>query len=88
MIFCWAATVALFGIMKISNPTFVIAQIQQAQPANPLINQGGEDTIYIGVGLLAILVVLIVGIFSRRIGYAIGLSALLSLILILVVVMT
>lgn len=74
--------------MRILYVALNIAQVQQAQSADPLINQGGEDTVYIGVGLLAITIILVLGIVNRRIEYAILFSVLLAIVLILIAVMT
>jgi hypothetical protein len=66
---------------------FNIAQVQQSQPANPLINQSGEDAIYLGVGLMAVVIILIIGILSRRVGVAIVFSLGVAAVLILLAVL-
>lgn len=59
---------------------------QQAlnQPTDPLINRGGEITIYVGVFVIIIVIAAIVEILSRRIEHAIFTALGLSLILIAV----
>ncbi len=78
--------------MRIENTMLdiaqVIAQAQQAQSSNPLINQRGEDAIYIGVGLLAIVAILTIGIISRRIEHAIVFSIIVAAVLILIAIRT
>jgi hypothetical protein len=63
-------------------------QTQQLPPLSPLINHRGEDVIYIGVGMLAIIIILIVGLLNRRLEYAIIFSILLAAVLILLIVLT
>lgn len=43
-----------------------IAQAQTADSAQPLINQGDENLIYIGVAILAVILILAVGAISRN----------------------
>lgn len=76
--------------MRILEIASYIAQIQQSPipSSNPLINRGGEDSIYIGVGLLLIAAILAIGFISRRIEYAIVFSVLLSILIIILVVIT
>jgi hypothetical protein len=61
----------------------LIAQVQSAQPANPLIDRSGQHLIYIGVGSIAILLTIIVGLFSRRVAEAVIFSLVLAGVLIL-----
>lgn len=67
----------------------IIAQAQQPSPQSqlgtPLINQSGQDVIYLGMGLMAIVVILIIGMLSRRVEYAIVLSLILAAVIILLV---
>lgn len=53
-----------------------------ANPPDPLIASGLHKEQYIGLGVLAILVILAVGLISRKIEHAIAFSLILSLILI------
>lgn len=64
-----------------------IAQTQTQPPPsnNPLINQSGQDIIYLGIGLMAIVVVLIIGLLSRKLEYAIVLSLILAAVIIFLV---
>lgn len=67
----------------------VIAQASQTPlPADPAMIQSGEDVIYIGVGLIAVTIVLIVGLLSRRLGAAIIFALILSFVIALLVVIT
>ncbi len=67
----------------------VIAQTSQPDPpADPTLVQSGEDIIYIGVGLIAVTVIIIVGLLSRRLGAAIIFALILSFVIALLVVMT
>ncbi len=63
-----------------------IAQIQPAPPANPLIDKAGEHIIYIGVGLMAVVIVIIIGLLSRRLEtailFALALSAFIAVLVI------
>lgn len=51
-----------------------------------MIDQSGEDLIYVGLGGLAIALVLIVGIFSRRFAETIIATVVLSAFIILLVI--
>lgn len=68
---------------------FTIAQAQQSaqqsQLSNSLINQNGQDIIYLGVGLMAIVVILVIGLLSRRMEYAIVFSLILAAVIIILV---
>lgn len=67
---------------------YLAQQAQSSQPpADPLINQGGEDIIYLGVGLLAVVLVLIAGILSRRIEVAVILSLVIAAVMIALAVL-
>ncbi|MFB2939436.1 hypothetical protein ACE1B6_29635 [Aerosakkonemataceae cyanobacterium BLCC-F154] len=66
----------------------LIAQTQTPPPADPLINSTGQDLIYIGVGGIAIMLVLIVGVLSRRFAKAILLALVLSAVLIILLTIT
>ncbi|MFB2880017.1 hypothetical protein [Floridanema aerugineum] len=66
----------------------LIAQTQTSPPADPLINNTGQDLIYIGVGGIAIMLVLIVGLLSRRVVKAILLALVLSVVLIILLTVT
>ncbi|MGA9378382.1 MAG: hypothetical protein WBV73_06390 [Phormidium sp.] len=65
-----------------------IAQTQTSPPADPLINTTGQDLIYIGVAGIAIMLVLIVGVLSRRLVKAILLALVLSAVLIILLTIT
>lgn len=71
--------------MNLAQSAILVAQAQQAQPSNPLINNSGEHLIYIGLGSMAILLTLIVGLFSRRFAAAVMFSLFLSAIIIVLV---
>ncbi len=64
----------------------IIAQIQPAPPTNPLIDKVGEHIIYIGIGLMAVVIVIIIGLFSRRLEaailFALALSAFIAVLVI------
>ncbi|MCA2640567.1 MULTISPECIES: hypothetical protein [unclassified Microcystis] len=49
---------------------------------NNLVNSGTQDLVYIGVFLLAISLVIVIGIFSKKIEYALIFAATLTVILI------
>ncbi|HIK56981.1 MAG TPA: hypothetical protein IGS37_17680 [Synechococcales cyanobacterium M55_K2018_004] len=67
--------------------TLYIAQAQSSQSQEPsMIDQSGEDLIYVGLGGLAIALVLIVGIFSRRFAETIIAAVVLSAFIILLVI--
>ncbi|MFB2891779.1 hypothetical protein ACE1CI_02430 [Aerosakkonemataceae cyanobacterium BLCC-F50] len=66
----------------------LIAQAQTSQPADPLINSTGQDLIYIGVAGIAIMLVLIVGVLSRRVAKAILIALMLSVLLIILLTVT
>lgn len=72
-------------ILEVPSPS---PQPQELPPLPPLINQGGEDTIYIGVGILAVVVVLVIGLLSRRVEYAIIAAVIIAAVLILLAVIT
>lgn len=74
--------------MKILEIPSQNSQSQQLPPLPPLVNQGGEDTIYIGVGILAVVIVLVIGLLSRRVEYAIIAAVIITAILILLAVIT
>ncbi len=61
---------------------------QPVLPTDPTMLQSGEDAIYIGIGLIALTVVLIIGLLSRRLGAAIVFALILSFVIALLVVMT
>lgn len=64
------------------NPALYMLQTQSSQPTNPLINTPGQHLIYIGLGGLAITLVLIVGILNRRVAAAIVGSLVLAAVII------
>jgi dipeptide/tripeptide permease len=49
---------------------------------NNLVNSGSQNLVYIGVFLLAISLVIVIGIFSKKIEYALIFAATLTVILI------
>jgi len=61
----------------------LIAQAQTTQPVDPLINRSGQHLIYLGVGGIAIMLILIVGLLSRRVATAIMVGLVLSAVLII-----
>jgi hypothetical protein len=65
-----------------------LLQTPQASPPTvpTLIDTSGQDVIYIGVFLLLIVVVLIIGIMSRKVGVAVIFALLLSLVLLAIVI--
>jgi hypothetical protein len=65
--------------------SLVIAQTQPAQPADSSIDRSGEHLIYIGVGGIAVVLAIIVGLFSRRMIEAIIFSLVLSAIVIVLI---
>jgi hypothetical protein len=64
---------------------FTIAQAQSTDAGQPLINQGSEDLIYLGVGLMAIVLILGIGAFSRNLEKAILFAVLVSIGLMLAI---
>lgn len=72
--------------MNRSESLLFIAQAQQPQLANPLINTSGQDLIYIGVGSMAVLLALIIGLISDRLSAAILFSLGLSAFVIILVI--
>lgn len=62
-----------------------LAQTQPAQAAPTLINLSGQHLVYIGVGLLAIAVVVILGLMNRRFDVALIASLLISALIIVLV---
>ncbi|HEY9639633.1 MAG TPA: hypothetical protein V6C57_04075 [Coleofasciculaceae cyanobacterium] len=65
-----------------------LAQVQQTPPSDPLIAHSGEDAIYIGLGFLAVILVLIVGLFSRRLELAVIFALILSIIIAILIIVT
>jgi hypothetical protein len=63
-----------------------IAQAQASDSAQPLINQGGEDLIYIGVGIMAVILILAIGAFNRNLEKALLFAILVSVGVMLAVV--
>ncbi|MBE9224859.1 hypothetical protein IQ264_05180 [Phormidium sp. LEGE 05292] len=61
----------------------LIAQAQTSQPVDPLINRSDQHLIYLGVGGIIIMLVLIVGLLSRRVATAIMVALVLSAVLII-----
>jgi hypothetical protein len=59
----------------------------QQPPSNPLIDTSGQHLIYIGAGSIAILITLIIGLFSRRFIEALLFSLCLSVVLILLILL-
>lgn len=64
-----------------SRRLITVTQVQPDDSSQSLIDQGGEDVIYVGISILAVLLILIVGIFSRRLEKAIVFAALASIAL-------
>ncbi|HEY9616849.1 MAG TPA: hypothetical protein V6C64_08415 [Microcoleaceae cyanobacterium] len=60
--------------------------IQQTPLANPLIDQSGEDAIYVGVGVIAVAIVLMVGLLSHRLIHAIIFALMLSAVIALIII--
>ncbi|MBL1178263.1 hypothetical protein [Pantanalinema sp. GBBB05] len=68
---------ALLADTPLPDPTTLSSPIN-GQP-DPLIDQGGQLTIYIGASLIIIGIVAIVGFFSRRVEHALLTALVLSL---------
>lgn len=81
-----AALVAVtsFLVTKVLPAAQVFAQQPSDQSSDPLINRGGEATVYVGVFAIILAIAAIVGIVSRRIEHAVFTALGLSLILIAV----
>lgn len=56
------------------------------QPEDPLVAQGEENIVYLGVLLLAIGIATAVGLLSRRLDYAIIFSFLVSVVIITILI--
>ncbi|TVP69365.1 MAG: hypothetical protein EA342_03485 [Leptolyngbya sp. LCM1.Bin17] len=64
-----------------------IAQAQNDQSDPSLIDQGGEDLIYIGLVIMIMIIILAVGAMNRRMEQALLFAALFSIPLIVVLYM-
>jgi vacuolar-type H+-ATPase subunit I/STV1 len=62
-----------------------IAQSESADAAQPLIDQGSEDLIYVGLAVMAIVLILAVGAISQNIEKAILFAALVTVGLMLAI---
>lgn len=62
--------------------TLAQAQANQSDPS--LIDQGAENLIYIGLVIMIMIIILAVGVMSRRVGQAILFAALFSIPLIVI----
>ncbi len=62
-----------------------LAQTQPAQATGSLINLSGQHLIYIGVGLLAIAIVIVLGLLNRRLDAALVVALLISALIIVLV---
>lgn len=71
-------------MLSLKNYEF-LAQTQQAQAAPTLINFSGQHLVYIGVGLIAIAVVVILGLINRRFDVALVVALLISALIIVLV---
>ncbi len=63
----------------------LLAQTQSAQATGSLINLSGQHLVYIGVGLLAIAVVVVLGLLNRRFDFALVVALLISAVIIVLV---
>lgn len=68
--------------------TLVLAQAADHLTEDPLIDQGAENAVYIGILLLGIVLTVAVGIFSNRAKVAILLALFLSAMLIAIIIAT
>ncbi|MGQ9870412.1 MAG: hypothetical protein ACUVQO_06375 [Leptodesmis sp.] len=62
-----------------------LAQTQPAQAAPTLVNLSGQHLIYIGVGLMAIAIVIVLGLLNRRLDAALLFALLISAIIVVLV---
>jgi hypothetical protein len=65
----------------------LLAQVQQPPMAPTLINPTGQHLVYIGVGLLAIAVIVVLGLVNRRLDVAILASLVVAAVIIALVVL-
>ncbi len=63
----------------------LLAQTQSTQATGSLINLSGQHLVYIGVGLLAIAVVVVLGLLNRRFDFALVFALLISAVIIVLV---
>jgi hypothetical protein len=69
--------------MLLSRFSLPIAQSPTVPPNNtPLVNSGAQNIVYLGFFGLAIALVIVIGILSKKIEYALIFAAILSAILI------
>lgn len=57
----------------------------QPQLTNPLINYSEQDITYLGMGLMAIIVIIIIGLLSHKLEYVIVFSLILASVIMLLV---
>jgi hypothetical protein len=68
-----------------SSPEVQSGDYSQSEPSievpqeDSLVNRGTENLVYIGFGLLAITVLFVIGLLSRRLEYVLILAAILSI---------
>jgi hypothetical protein len=62
-----------------------LAQTQPAQATSSLINFSGQHLVYIGVGLLAIVIVFVLGLLNRRLDAALLFALLISAVIIVLI---
>ena len=60
-----------------------IAQVGESTASDPLIDEGGRTTIYIGIGILAIAVVFAIGAISHKIEQALLFAVVLAALIII-----
>lgn len=72
---------ALLADAPLSDPSTLSAP--GTGQADPLIDQGGQLTVYIGSALIIVVIAAIVGFFSRRVEHALMTAFVLSLCLVI-----
>ncbi len=78
---------ALLADAPLTDPTTLPSHPPNVQ-SDPLIDHGGQLTVYIGTALIILGIVAIVGFFSRRVEYAIFAALALSLCVVAFLVFT
>jgi hypothetical protein len=64
-----------------------LAQVQQPPVAPTLVNTSGQHLVYLGVGLLAIAIVIVLGLVNRRLGAAIIASLIIAVVIMALVIL-
>lgn len=76
-----------FTVMRSLENYEFLAQAQPSQTTGSLINFSGQHLIYVGVGLLAIAVVVVLGLINRRFDLALLVSLLIAAVIIALVIL-